>query len=115
MNYKDQEYEQFMRNVVGGKYQVLEVSLSEWESIHTRTTLKSTNGEERYDSLHSNDIEHIYQVVIALRELNYDYKLSECINFDENRTEAEKAYEELLKRRVKNETTYEMRAHSKCD
>lgn len=100
MNYKDQEYEQFIQNVVDGRYQVLEVSLREWESVNRLTTLKSTNGVERYDYLCRSETEHIYQVLIAFKEQYSKFSLSKRIDFDDNKDQAEKVYEELLKRRV---------------
>lgn len=100
MNYKDQEYEQFMQNMANGSYQVLEVSLREWESVSSRRTLKSTSGEERYDHIFSNAIEYIYQVEIRFKERDYLSRNIERIEFGDDQKQAEKVYEQLVKSRA---------------
>lgn len=95
MNYKDNEYEQFMQNVADGKYQVLEVSLREWETVSTRRTLNCTDKDDLSDYLY-NDTDYLYQVRVKISEKDL---FTELIEFD-NQEQAEKVYEELLKRRV---------------
>lgn len=99
MNYKDREYKQFMIKVTNGHYQVLEVSLRVWERVITRHTLKCTNGDDKYDYIHK-DAENLYQVQVEISENGERKVLPELIEFN-NEEQAEKVYEELLKRRAR--------------
>lgn len=99
MNYKDYEYKQFMQNIADGQCTVLDVILREWVDTTTLTTLKSTNGEERYDK-YENETEYLYQVKIVVNEKNFPLSITKLIDFDDNEDQAEKVYEELLKRRL---------------
>lgn len=97
MNYKDYEYEQFMKNVADGHYQVLEVSLREWETVSTRRTLKCTDRDNMGDYA---ETEYLYQVRVKIAGNNGSWVMSEFIEFDDDQEQAEKVYEELMKWRA---------------